>query len=350
MAQHQAVTLVDRFISGDGGPNGGYVFSYPRLRELYLEKELSESERKKLQQRFVRYGRDWYDQREGPPSVYLRQFGIAHLMESGAWELARRVLTEVVPVGAEFQQPWAAARFAAEGSYTGYLNDLHQLWSWADQHNDLILGLRLALIASSIHSLSHNLRPELLVGLVKVGTPAGRWSGAAALEHIRHMPGPERQASSLAALLEHRCDLPFSLALEVARAITDEDARARALVALAPHLPEAQQAEVYAEALAAARNITDEDARARALGALAPHLPEAQQAEVYAEALAAARIITEEYDCAEALGALRTHLPVELMTEALAAARNITAGEYARAQDARAGPWWRWRPTCRWNC
>ncbi len=327
MAQHQAASQVARFILGDGGPISGYVFSHPRLRELYLEKLLSESERTEFQQRFVCDGQAWYGKRAGPPAVYLRQFWIAHLMESGEWELARRVLTEMVPVGAEFQQPWAAARFAAEGSYTGYLSDLHRLWSWADQHNDLILGLRCALIASSIRSLSHNLRPGLLVGLVKVGTPAGRWSGAAALEHIRHIPDPVRQAMSLEALLKNGCDLPSSLALAVTRAITGEDARARALVALAPHLPEAQQAGVYAEALDAARAITYGVAPAQTLVALAPHLPEG----LLAEALDAARAFTFGRDRARALVALAPHLPEGLLAEALDAAR-ATTNEVDRAR------------------
>ena len=73
------------FILGDGGPISGYVFSHPRLRELYLEKLLSESERTEFQQRFVCDGQAWYGKRAGPPAVYLRQFWIAHLMESGEW-------------------------------------------------------------------------------------------------------------------------------------------------------------------------------------------------------------------------------------------------------------------------
>jgi hypothetical protein len=62
------------------------------------------------------------------------------------------------------------------------------------------------------------------------------------------------------------------------------------LAALAAHLPEAQRTEVLAEALAAARQISSEDARSRALAALAPHLPEA----LLAETLAAARQINTE--------------------------------------------------------
>jgi hypothetical protein len=59
-------------------------------------------------------------------------------------------------------------------------------------------------------------------------------------------------------------------ALEAARAISDDSARADALAALAPHLPEA----LLRDALETVRAISDDSARARALACLAPHLPE----------------------------------------------------------------------------
>ena len=56
--------------------------------------------------------------------------------------------------------------------------------------------------------------------------------------------------------------------LAAARAIRDADYRARALTALAPHLPPP----LFAEALAAVRAIKSVFSRAIALAALAPHL------------------------------------------------------------------------------
>ena len=55
-----------------------------------------------------------------------------------------------------------------------------------------------------------------------------------------------------------------------------------------PQLPPADQVAVLGEALAAARAITNEDSRARALRALASQLPPADQVAVLGEALAAA--------------------------------------------------------------
>jgi hypothetical protein len=161
--------------------------------------------------------------------------------------------------------------------------------------------LRCALIAASLRSQRENLSPELLVSLVQVGTPAGRWSVAAALKHIALMPDGERQADSLAGLAAAGITLPWAQALEIARAIGDEGARARALAALAQRLEGTQQAAVYNEALAAARAIGDAEKRAAALAALAQRLEGTQQAAVYNEALAAARTIKNERTRADAL-------------------------------------------------
>jgi hypothetical protein len=57
-------------------------------------------------------------------------------------------------------------------------------------------------------------------------------------------------------------------ALAAARALSDEEARASCLAALAPALPETERDAVLRDALAAARALSDEEARARCLTAL----------------------------------------------------------------------------------
>ncbi len=115
-------------------------------------------------------------------------------------------------------------------------------------------------------------------------------------------------------------------ALAAARAIGDDYARALALTALAPHLPET----LLVDALAAARAISDDHVRAHALTTLAPHLPET----LLVDALAAARAIGNDYARALALTALAPHLPETereaVLRETLAAARAI-GDDYARA-------------------
>jgi hypothetical protein len=354
---------VARFIITVG--EHSYVFSHQRLREVFLERIYPPTERERLHRRMVDYGNAWWADRHQPLSEYLRRFWLLHCAEVGEWERIREVVSAIVPTrdGSGVEQPWQTARYAAEGSNSGYLGDLERLWTRAEQQGDLGLALRCALIAASLRSQSGNLSPELLVGLVQVGTPAGTWSAAAALEHIALMPNSKHQADSLQTLLVAGIALPWARALEVALAIADKEARAtalaalaphlpphlladalaaartiadeywrsRALAALAPHLPAEQQPAVYADALAAARTIADEYWRSRALAALAPHLPAEQQPAVYADALAAARTIDNEDWRSRALAALAPHLPPHLFAEALAAARTI-ADEYWRSE------------------
>jgi hypothetical protein len=292
---------VARFIITVG--EHSYVFSHQRLREVFLERIYPPTERERLHRRMVDYGNAWWADRHQPLSEYLRRFWLLHCAEVGEWERIREVVSAIVPTrdGSGVEQPWQTARYAAEGSNSGYLGDLERLWTRAEQQGDLGLALRCALIAASLRSQSGNLSPELLVGLVQVGTPAGTWSAAAALEHIALMPDSKRQADSLQALLVAGIALPWARALEVALAIADKQARATALAALAPHLPP----HLLADALAAARTIADEYWRSRALAALAPHLP----THLFAEALAAARTIDSEYRRSEALAALAPTCP-----------------------------------------
>ncbi|WP_232219038.1 hypothetical protein [Chloroflexus sp. Y-396-1] len=295
---------VARFIITVG--EHSYVFSHQRLREVFLERIYPPTERERLHRRLVEYGKAWWADRRQPLSEYLRRFWLLHCAEVGEWDLIREVVSAIVPTrdGSGVEQPWQTARYAAEGSNSGYIGDLERLWGWAEQRGDLELALRCALIAASLRGQSGNLSPKLLVGLVQVGTPAGKWSAAAALEHIALMPDSKRQADSLQALLAAGIALPWARALEVAQAIADEEARSEALAALAPHLPPPLLADVLADALAAARAIKWDDARARALAALAPHLPPP----LLADALAAARAIMWDDARARALAALAPHL------------------------------------------
>jgi len=279
---------VARFVITVGEAQHTYVFSHQRLREVFLEEIYAPRERAQLQQRLISYGDAWYRERSGLLPDYIRQFWISHLQAAGAWQRIRDVLTEMVAVGgsdgSRLVQPWQSARFAAEGSDTGYLEDLDRLWRWAEEQRDVGLALRCALIEASLRSRSGNLFPELLVQLVQVGTTEGKWSAVAALEQIAQMPEAEKQVACIEALLSVGVVFQWSRAMMVARTITDERSRAKALRALAPHLP----SDMLPEALAAARAITNEYYRAEGLTALVPHLP----SEMRPEALAADRTIT----------------------------------------------------------
>ncbi|MGQ9483058.1 ATP-binding protein, partial [Chloroflexus sp.] len=215
--------VITRFIITVGPTNDSYVFSHQRLREVFLEEIYNADERATLQQRLIAYGNAWHTNRSQPLSDHLRQFWIAHLRDAGEWVTIRRVLTEIVVSadGQRYLQPWHTARYAVEGSDSGYLSDLDLLWDRAKAERDLGPALRCALIAAGLRSRSGNLTPELLVQLVQVGTPEGKWSAAAALETVAQMPDAERQRACLRALLDAGISLPRQRALEVARAIND---------------------------------------------------------------------------------------------------------------------------------
>jgi hypothetical protein len=322
----RAVGKLERYLVGDGSKTAGYVLGHPRLRELYAEELLDQAERGHFAGRFVGYGRSWWQNPSRPPAEYLRRFLIAHLAQSGEWDLARAVLTETVDLDGARRQPWAAAHYRAQGSHARYLADLDVLWGHAEQEDDFATAFRCALIAATTHSLGANLPPELLVGLVTTGTPQGRWSIPAALEHISQMPEPQQQRQALSVLLDATTDemyWPWSLAIATAAAISDEYQRAWALAALAPHLP----TEALPQALNAARAISDKRPRADVLTALAPHLPLQAQAEVLVEIRRAARAISYEGSPVALLAALAPHLPTEarpeIFAEALDAARAI---------------------------
>lgn len=268
-----AAREVDRFIMGDGSSRNGYVFSHPRLQQLFVQTCLSREERGTFRRRFVSAGTAWYRQQNRPLSDYLRQFWVSHLAAAGRWELARQVLIGFVEDGASFRQPWAASRFSLERSYAGYLSDLDLLWQRSDDTGDTLTALTCALISASVRSLSGCLPPELLGALVAVGTPQGRWSAPAALQYVRLMPDAWRQRRAISNLSD-RAGGPLDQAvLDTVLGIEQESHRARTLAEIAPRL----HLELIPEGLAAAENLHDPNERAEALLALAIRLPASQQ-------------------------------------------------------------------------
>jgi hypothetical protein len=191
--------------------------------------------------------------------------------------------------------------------------------------------VRYALMTASIHTMTNNVSPQLLLALVN----AGVWNHTRALGHARRLEQHAARAEALTGLAPHlpaeQRPVVLAEALRAATAITHERFRAEALTGLAPHLPVEQRRVVLAEALRVATAITDEYYRAQALTGLAPHLPVEQRPVVLAEALRAATAITDERFRAQALTGLAPHLAAEQLAEALRAATAIT-NEGSRAE------------------
>ena len=140
-----------------------------------------------------------------------------------------------------------------------------------------------------------------------------------ALLVARETQDEDARARTLAGLAPHLPEPLLPQALEVAREIKRERSRARALAGLATHLAEPLKTQTLQEALTVAREIRNWDARARALAELAPHLPEV----LLRELLAAAADIEDKHAQVRALLELAPYLSEALLRETLAITREI---------------------------
>ena len=131
------------------------------------------------------------------------------------------------------------------------------------------------------------------------------------------------QARALSALAPHLPEGLLAKALEAARAMDHALYRAEALSSLAPHLPKG----LLSEALEAAQAFDDLNCRAKALSALAPHLPE----DLQADAQKAAQAIDDVTNRNRVLAALLPYLPASHKSEALT---EVLAAYSPRSRDA----------------
>ncbi|NER87419.1 MAG: hypothetical protein F6K64_10490 [Moorea sp. SIO3A2] len=246
-----------------------------------------------------------------PDDGYIYNHLTWHLEKAEKIDQIHQLLKEETPAGSNGWY-WQCDR---QGKTANFVKDVSRAWKIAvanfreNSTESISLQCRYALITTSLNSLAGNIPPELMAALVKNKI----WTPAQALAYVRQNKDFSSQVEGLEAISEY---LPPSLlpeALDCARGISCEESRARALVYLAPHLPD-----VLPEALDCARGIFYEKYRVLALIALAPHLPD-----VLPEALDCARGLSHEFLRADALGALAPHFPEELLPQALDCARGI---------------------------
>jgi hypothetical protein len=159
-----------------------------------------------------------------------------------------------------------------------------------------------------------------------------------AFEAARHLSSDMARATALAELPPHLPTEFHGSLLSIARDLTTPEARALLLGQMLPHLPPALQSGALAEALAAIDAIAGDDARAAALIALAPgietigslqHLPDVLQ-----QAMQVLFSINDDTNRARAFAALAPVLSPELLGEALQVLKNIAdSQERARALE-----------------
>ena len=271
-----AVKPVSRFLVGDAGQEVGYGFAHPQLGKVYAQEQLSKADVDGFRKRFVKDGQDWFGRSDDSvPHEYVRRYWVVHLSQlddQEHWDQIRDVLTGFRMSGRRMTQRWAAARFAAEATYAGFLSDLDRLFDHALKTDDRALTLRCALISGSLRSLSALTPVELVTGLMRDGAEGVRWDAAAALEHVRLIPEPRKKVHIFRSLLVSVKEFPGSLALAFVAGL-DEQTQVAALRALAatPVL----DVSLLPTALSVARRFSDTGLRVKALAALAPRSDEA---------------------------------------------------------------------------
>ena len=207
---------IQRFVIGLDRPEAetaGYILSHPKLG-IYLREEHFDPEYiQATQAAFVRWGRKTVERlnsgalRPEETPAYLLQYHTQHLQDAAAPAEAFLELVE---------QGWLRAWETFEGGYRGFSRDMRLAYEAlsrahaADQPR-FAQRLRCQLVLSSIHSIGANTPWELLVAAFKAGVLTYR--------QVAHW-------------------LEFKPSAD----------RARALGALAPHLPAELRAEVLSEA------------------------------------------------------------------------------------------------------
>jgi hypothetical protein len=169
---------------------------------------------------------------------------VDHLERASAWPQLNSLLTSFASAGSTVRMVWAELRFAFDGHYGGFLADLDRLWRWAETHRDVRTSVCAALIASTLRSGNVRLSPKIVLGLVRTGTTAGRWTMVAALDHaLAHFNDAEK--SELIRDMSRQdgpgdgCDdsLPWRNVIALARTIGSRKRWLRVFVAVAARVP-----------------------------------------------------------------------------------------------------------------
>ena len=163
---------------------------------------------------------------------------VDHLAFGGDWsEIERLVASFIAATGGSSRQPWADAWFAAPGHYGSYLKDLERFWERAEKAGDVGTAVSAALIASTIRTQGARFSPRLLVGLVTVGTTAGRWSQSAALEYAHLYVDPTAKAEVVSRLLGSGIHPDWELVIPFGSSVGDPSACRQLFAAVGEAVP-----------------------------------------------------------------------------------------------------------------
>jgi hypothetical protein len=283
VSEHRILQPLRRFVLGNGQQGSGYVLSHPKIGE-YLQRERFGARAVALRRGYAAWGlkhlKDLNMERSTAADAphYALQFLRGHFEIAG---LPPADWMQFVENG------WRLAWERFEGVPRGFASDVQATWNYIRQEAGIGNQWRCALVLSSVRSIGINTPDALLCAAVTHAVltihqavhfvDLGRSNEAAILVLLR--------LSQLNTVTSAQSADLLAAALTKMRACSDERARARVLVSLAPRL----RSEQIIEALASAKAIGNEENRADALVSLAPHLSRAQIAEAVAAAKGIAR-------------------------------------------------------------
>ena len=187
-------------------------------------------------------------------------------------------------------------------------------------------------LLGDVHVTGDNFPPILERALLlAVSLPRRAFRARALVALAPHLP-PDLQGEAIAAVNDLRSDreradqlaelaprlAPDMLvaSLAIAHTMQQQDARVYALTTLAHHVPEQARQQTLLDALAAASNLPRQFERVLALVNLLDILPEALQEQACTNALEATRLIDNPNTRARALNMITTNLPMHLLPRA----------------------------------
>ncbi|MCA9994460.1 MAG: hypothetical protein KDE56_01860 [Anaerolineales bacterium] len=308
----KAAEPLRRFIVGDGEQQG-YVLAHPKLGDYFREEFLDVTERAEWEQQFIGWGqatlttlqtakRPDYD----GVSRYLLQYYGRHLETSQA-----EIALYLQLVSWVWLQSWQ--RYT--GTAVGFLRDVDIVLGRLCEVNETAVKqnqfapyldeeVRCMLCHASINNIAANIPNNLILDMYRYGD----WTAEQALAQAQLKTDPEAKAKACQNLASY---LPLAFkriayqeALAAVRKVEDRRTRVEMLIALIPHLPDAQRSLVLRDILEQSER-TDDEFRGKILVALTPLLP--------TEVLAVVEQIKEEKYRAEVLIVLAPLLPADVL-------------------------------------
>lgn len=355
----EAIAPLSRFVIGDGIEQG-YVLWHSLLRDYLREQEMTESQRRERDERFLVWGQEAIEglsaNRIQPKDIsqYLLRYYGSHLHNAGSSPEQRLRLVS---------NAWRQAWETLENGAGGFLHDVQRAWDAAVRadHNrvmrreapiHLAAMVRCAVCVAATGTLYRNIYHGLVERMVKHKV----WTVGHALAFIGQMNGSDDAVSNRAHLLHFLVPrLPDELmkrALDIAvdiasgmhgksepllslstrlaqvcpheavaaiRAMARPYERLIHLAAIAGYLPPSRGASILAEILTEVRDEKNRARRASWLHGLIRYFPESERADLLQEVARDVLRVEELKDRAALLRWLLPELPKRLRPKLLTA-------------------------------